>query len=231
MVWPSCLSCGDQFPQTAGCLRIQTERRLIQKEDGRAGQQCLGDGDALAHPGRIFFDEFIGAVLDLHALDQFIDAFLRHRWWDVIQRREIFQVFTAAQLPVNAALACQHGAQTPPDFVRLFDDIEAIDLGRAAGGLEQGAQHADGGGFSCAVRSQQTEDFAALDLQVHAIDGGEHGSGRAFVEKRAAALWGRKAGSIGLLIVTAIRPGGEFLNQLVSFYGEIGHVILLGLFA
>mgnify|MGYP005848445799 CR=1 FL=1 len=77
----------------------------------------------------------------------------------MIQRREIFQILAPGQFPIDTAFARQRRAETAPHIVRLPDDVVAVDIRRAARGLEQGAQHADRGGLARAVRTQQAEDL------------------------------------------------------------------------
>ena len=48
--------------------------------------------------------------------------------------------------------------------------VQAGDLGAAAGGRQQAAQHAEGGGLAGAVRPQQAEDFAALHGEADVVD-------------------------------------------------------------
>src|SRR5687767_124503 len=93
----------DQFSQTASRLRVQAERGFIQKKNRRASEQGFGDGNALAHPCRIFFDELVGTVFEFHALDKLFNAFLRDRLRDVIKRGKIFKILTPTELPINAA--------------------------------------------------------------------------------------------------------------------------------
>ena len=56
---------------------------------------------------------------------------------------------------------------------RAHAQVDASHPQRAAGGRQQAAQHAEGGGLAGAVGPKQTEDFAAPDLEADMIDRGE----------------------------------------------------------
>ncbi len=115
---------------------------------------------------------------------------------DVKQSGEVFQILARGQFPVDAALTGQHRAQTLPHLIGLLHDVEAVHAGRAARRFEQCAQHADRRGFAGAVRSQQAEDFALLDVQIDAVDGGEPGRRFLLAPKWPAAA--RFSGRSGL---------------------------------
>jgi len=89
------LKLGDQLPDPARSLWIEPQRRLIQKENRGASEERLGDGDPLAHAGRIFFHKLIGAFLELHAIDQFLDPLFSDCLGDVIQSGEILKILTS----------------------------------------------------------------------------------------------------------------------------------------
>ena len=111
MVWPSLLRLDHQLAHVAGGLRVQSQGGLVEQQDGRAGQQGAADGDALAHAGGVFLDQLVGAGGQLHALEQLLDALFGDRRGDMVERGEILQVFAPGELPVDAALAGQDGAQ------------------------------------------------------------------------------------------------------------------------
>ena len=51
--------------------------------------------------------------------------------------------------------------------------IEAVDARRAAGRLEEGAEHLDRRALARAVRAEEAEDFPVPHLEGEVIDGGE----------------------------------------------------------
>jgi hypothetical protein len=70
-------------------------------------------------------------------------------------------------------------ADAPPDRGAVADDVDARDAGAAAGGREQGAQHAHGRGLAGPVRPEEAEDLAARDGEVdraHRLDAALEGA-------------------------------------------------------
>src|SRR5262249_52272484 len=123
----------------------------------------------------------------------------------------------SGQLPINAAFTCQDGSQAAANIRRLFDNVKAVDFCRAAGWLQQCAKNADGCGFPRTIRSQQTKDFTALDLQIHAVDCGKHCFRLPLAEKGKALPSWRYVGGF----ITSSRSGREFFDQLPGFDRKI----------
>ena len=76
------------------------------------------------------------------------------------------------QLVVEAGVL-EHDAERSPHLVLLRARVEAVDAQRAAGGLEQGGQHLDGGGLAGAVRAEKGEDLpfsTANEISVHGAE-------------------------------------------------------------
>jgi len=62
-----------------------------------------------------------------------------------------------------------------------------------------------------------------MDFQIHAIDGGEHDFGFLFAKGPKSAPLGGGGFALGFFVSARAGAGGELLDQLVSFYGEIRH--------
>ena len=71
----------------------------------------------------------------------------------------------------NSAMPSGHDPDLPLDLHHVRDQIEPKNLNSSGSGREQTGQHFDGGGFSRAVRSQEAEELAGSDFQVHIFDG------------------------------------------------------------
>src|SRR5690606_23461180 len=71
-------------------------------------------------------------------------------------------------------------------------DIVAADGCGAAGGGEEAGDHFHGCGLARAVGAEEAEDFAALDGETHAVDGGE--GSEALDELTDVDHGGRRAG-------------------------------------
>jgi hypothetical protein len=60
----------------------------------------------------------------------------------------------------------------------------------AARGIEQAEQELDGGGFAGAIRTEQTEDFAAAHLEIHVVNGAGLGAAPEILEDLGEAADG-----------------------------------------
>ena len=58
-------------------------------------------------------------------------------------------------------------------FDRMSVEIEAEDFDASGTGRKQSGEHLDGGGLSCAVRAEETEELSGRDAQVDVVDGNE----------------------------------------------------------
>ena len=87
----------------------------------------------------------------------------------LVDARDEIEVLEHRQVLVEAE-ALRHVADLAADFVRFVHEIVAEALARAAVGLEQAAEHADGRRLAAAVRPEKAADLAPGDLQVQALD-------------------------------------------------------------
>ena len=67
----------------------------------------------------------------------------------------------------------EHDADRLTDSGRFALDVVACDPRAAIGGSQQGRQHGDRGGLAGAVWSEEAEDLAPPDREVHVIHGDE----------------------------------------------------------
>src|ERR1700744_254165 len=85
-------------------------------------------------------------------------------------------VFPRPEFTVEAGIL-KDDAEALAHLVVMGPGIEPIQRNAAAGGLEQGGEHFDGGGFSGSVGTEEGEDFAFCDLERNIIDSGEGAEG------------------------------------------------------
>ena len=57
-------------------------------------------------------------------------------------------------------------------LLRIFAHVAAGNSGGSAGRMQDGAKHADGGGFTGAVRSQETKNLSFVHVERDAVNGG-----------------------------------------------------------
>ena len=87
----------------------------------------------------------------------------------VVRRKEILELQLAGE---EAYLA--------PHLLGLAHHAAAVELGVAAVGLDQGAEHAQRGGLACTVGAQQTEYLTALGAESQVVHGHLLLGGRTF---------------------------------------------------
>src|SRR5262249_44832533 len=66
-----------------------------------------------------------------------------------------------------------HDAQLAAGLAVLALNVEAVHRDRARAGARETGEHADQGGLTGTVRTQETEEFALLDLETHIVDSAE----------------------------------------------------------
>ena len=91
---------------------------------------------------------------------------------DAVDAAEEVDVLFHGQVVVERKFL-RHVADVLLDGFRLRGDVQPADRRAARSGLQQAAQHANGGGFARAVRAQESEDFAAADVEIDMIHGDE----------------------------------------------------------
>jgi len=130
------------------------------------------DVDALFHAGGERADSGVCPFVHADVGEEFVDAFLELGFGDVVESAEEGEVFSGGEVVVHDHFFADE-ADVGADLAVLGDDVEAGDGGGAVGGSGEGAEHADDGGFACAVGSEEAEDFAGHDLEADVVDGGE----------------------------------------------------------
>ena len=92
------------------------------------------------------------------------------------QPAEEAEVLDPGEHLVDAGVLARHPDEAAYG-VALGHDVVPQDPGGAAGGRQQGGDHAQRGGLAGAVGAQQAVDDACADRQVQGVDGGEAAEG------------------------------------------------------
>ena len=110
--------------------------------------------------------------VQIHLLEQPLDGRLPLFARDAVKLRENRQVFHRAQFQVGRH---RLGDDTDglADVVRFTHNVKMVYPRRAGGRRHEGRQHADERGFTRAVRTEQSENFAVLDGKIQRVHGGE----------------------------------------------------------
>ncbi len=162
----------DVRPQLIPRLRIQSERRLVEKQDSRRVKQTACNLEPAFHPARKLLHRSVAPIPQLEQLEQQLDPFTPNLARHVIQHAVQVHVLVGGQLVVEARIL-EHDPEPPARVERTRHRIEAIKAHRSAGGMQQRRQHLDRRGLAGAVRSQKGEHFARVDVERHAVNGAQ----------------------------------------------------------
>src|SRR5579884_3538625 len=144
--------------------RIQPAGWLVEDEDARLVHESLNQPDLAFVAARILTKLACG--VEIEPLNELLEVCLVDTAAQVAQ---VFENLTAAQARIKGELAGQIADQFL-DFGRLRPAIQAANGGAAAVGAQQAHQRAHGGGFACAVGSQEAENLALLNVEGYVDD-------------------------------------------------------------
>src|ERR1022692_34108 len=162
----------DHPPERAARQRIHARGGLVQKQDaglvhgGRAKRHALLPTARQAPRNLLLFPCQAGKRQ--YPLFLLRDLVFRH----AIHAREEVQVLIDAQIVVQGELL-RHVAHQRAHFFGSDGALFARKLRRALGGIQQPAQHLDGGRLARAVGAQQAIHFAVAHVQIHVVYGRE----------------------------------------------------------
>src|SRR4029450_2126942 len=117
----------------------QSGGRLVEKQDGRPGDERGRKVEAPAHPAGVCADEAVGGVGEVEGGQELARPLTRVTSAEVVEPTDHVEILEAGQVLV-------HGGVLPrqPDLLAnprgLPDDIEACDAGRALVWDQQGGQ-------------------------------------------------------------------------------------------
>jgi hypothetical protein len=152
--------------------RVDRLERLVEDQQARAVQQGRGQADLLAHPGGVVTDQGGFGGLEVEHAQQLVDAGGDHRGGHRAQQAEVGEQLAPGELPGQGQAVGQYaekllGRSEPrrrPDRVPGDPRIAVV-------GPQQPDGHGQQRGLARPVRSDQPEERARLDGQVHLADG------------------------------------------------------------
>src|SRR5437868_4207763 len=119
------LELADAIAQVPRRLRIQSHGRLVENDERRIWEERPSQGETLAHSGRIALDVVVGPIGEVDGGENSGDALLRLCRLDVVERREVLEILASGELPVEAALAGKHRAESRANLARALERIDA----------------------------------------------------------------------------------------------------------
>src|SRR5712692_5757450 len=108
----------------------------------------------------------------LDDVQHLFDAVAEKITLQAVHLAEEMKVVTRAQLQVEGDLLGDEADEFLHEL-RLPYHVEASDGCGAAGGLEEGGQHGDSCGLASAVRAEQAEDLALVNVESDSTNGGK----------------------------------------------------------
>jgi hypothetical protein len=164
---------GDPVLDRAGGRHVQPDRRLVQQQDRRVGDQRRGDRDLLLHATGVGAHGLVAAFPQAQLGEQPLRAGPDLAAAQALQAAEVQQVLPGRQRPVHVAGAFQHRADLPHRGRTLPGHVVAVQPDRARRGQDQPAQHLDRGRLAGAVGAEQADHLPWRHAQRDVADGRE----------------------------------------------------------
>ena len=162
---------GDHRAELSGPDRVDADRRLVEEDHRRVVEDAARDVESLPHPAGVPLDALLLAAVEPDELEQLVDPRALHLGVDAVELGEVAQVVERGEPLVEPAVAAEDVADALPDPLRVLDDIVPEHAGRARGGDQERDQHLDRRRLAGAVRTEQAEELALLDLEADPSDG------------------------------------------------------------
>jgi hypothetical protein len=150
--------------------RVEADRRLVEEDDLGVVEEPARDVQTLLHAARVALGALVLAALEADQFEELFDARLLDLRGHAVELCEVAQVVVAREPFVDAALAAEDVADALPDLARVLDDVVAEDAGVPRGRDQERDQHLDRRRLAGAVRPEQAEKLALLDLEADALD-------------------------------------------------------------
>ena len=130
---PSATSASIASHSADAAADVETRRRLVEEEDGRAGDERGGEVEAAAHAARVGAHEPVAGLGQVEGGEQLACALARGAAAEVVEPADHLEVLEARQVLVDGRVLA--GEADPLAHLRcVADDVEAGDARRAASG-------------------------------------------------------------------------------------------------
>ena len=106
--------------------RVQTSRRLIQKQQGRLVNQCTSDRQKLFITSRQASGPLSLAHLQIHVAEDFVRPIFYFAGGNLVSNGKETDVFADGEVRVKAKFL-RHVSETRPNSKSIFPDIKTLD--------------------------------------------------------------------------------------------------------
>ena len=158
---------GDEREDVATTLRIERADRLVEDEEPRPIDECLGDPEPLAHPARIPADPPVRRIGQPDPLEHLGRALARVARGAAVQPRDHLDQLATAHPAVVARVLVEHADAEPPVRPGGIDPA-VVDDDRAAGRPGESDEQPQRRGLAGPVRPEQTEHRSGRHVEVRA---------------------------------------------------------------
>jgi hypothetical protein len=160
----------DHHPEVVAAGRVESGGRLVEEEHRRAVHEGGAEVEPSPHAPGVGAGRTIGRVGQPELLEELVGPGHVDRLREMGQLTDQPQVLLAGQVLVDRrVLAGQPDALA--DGLRVASHVDAQHRGQAGIRAEDRGEDAHGGGLAGAVRAEQAEDGAPLDLEVDPVEG------------------------------------------------------------
>ena len=160
---------GDSVEELGADQRVEPDRRLVEEEHPRARHERAGDLEPPPFAAAVRADGPVDELGEVERRGELVDPRLRLALVDAPQAGVDLEVPPSGERAVDDGFL-EHDAARAPRRKRVLRDVETGDLGRPARRRDGRRQHADRRGLARAVRPEQSEDLARLDVEVDPAD-------------------------------------------------------------
>ena len=159
----------DRLPELQTAARVQTGRRLIEEQHGRARNERRGQVEPAAHATGIGLRRAARRIEEFETVEQLPATLLRHGARLAVQAPDHREVLEPREVLVDGGILTRE-----PDPLAeprsIAHDIEPVHLGATGVRLQERRENPDDRRLAGAVRAEQAEDGAVGDFEVDAIE-------------------------------------------------------------
>jgi hypothetical protein len=159
----------DLRPHLRARLGVEPGRGLVEEQHLRAVDQAHRDVEPPLHAAGVRLDQPVGRCGEPEALERLGRPPAQRSAGDAVELALDDEVLAAGGVVVDAVLLADD-ADRMADAHGFGQHVVAGDTGAAGVGGGEGGEDADGRGLARAVRPEQAEDRARLDLEVEAVE-------------------------------------------------------------
>ncbi len=158
----------DELDHPQGPVGVEAQGGLVEEADSGALDEHLRDAQPLVHSPGEGPHLLLGFPGKPHDFEHLFDLSGGIRFGHFVQPGHVPEIFPCGHILIKTDVLGQITGQ-PLDPEGLPGGIEPADPGLTVRGLGEPQEHQDGGGLAGAVRSQEAEGLAFLDLQAQAF--------------------------------------------------------------